>query len=196
MRNSTAALRAALLAGALFPVMAMPAPAAAQSAATAVDYDLPVQALSDRLRAIARLSGREIIFSADAVEGRSAPALRGRFTLEQAVRAALADSDLGADYRAGAVLVRSRSAASPFEGPGENGAAPAQAVTVTGTRIRGAGAASPVIVTTRRQLEDAGISDLAGFTRLLPQNFTGGQNPESRAAASRAARAISTIRRR
>jgi outer membrane receptor protein involved in Fe transport len=32
-------------------------------------------------------------------------------------------------------------------------------------------------VSTRRQLEEAGVTDLAGFTRILPQNFTGGQNP-------------------
>src|SRR5437868_14986300 len=112
MRISIAALRAALYAGAAIPAVAMPAPAVAQSPAAAVDYDLPAQALSDRLRAIARLSGREIIFSAEVVERRSAPALRGRYTLEQAVRAALADTGLNADYRAGAVLVRARSAAS------------------------------------------------------------------------------------
>ena len=47
---------------------------------------------------------------------------------------------------------------------------------MTGTRIRGAGSASPVTVTTRRELEQAGISDLADFTRILPQNYTGGQN--------------------
>jgi outer membrane receptor protein involved in Fe transport len=33
-----------------------------------------------------------------------------------------------------------------------------------------------VTVTTRRNLEEAGISDLAGFTAILPQNYTGGQN--------------------
>jgi outer membrane receptor protein involved in Fe transport len=47
---------------------------------------------------------------------------------------------------------------------------------VTGTRIRRAGSASPVLVTTRRQLEQAGINDLADFSRVLPQNYTGGQN--------------------
>ncbi|MFN3945629.1 MAG: TonB-dependent receptor plug domain-containing protein [Allosphingosinicella sp.] len=34
-----------------------------------------------------------------------------------------------------------------------------------------------MIVTTRRELEEGGVSDLAGFTRTLPQNFTGGTNP-------------------
>ena len=69
MRISIAALRAALYAGAAIPAVAMPAPAVAQSPAAAVDYDLPAQALSDRLRAIARLSGREIIFSAERPAG-------------------------------------------------------------------------------------------------------------------------------
>ncbi len=49
-------------------------------------------------------------------------------------------------------------------------------ITVTGTRIRGAGSASPVTAVTRRELEESGVSDLADLTRILPQNYGGGQN--------------------
>ncbi len=163
-------LRAACLAGASL-LTSTTAPAAAAQAGTAAQYDLPEQSLGDTLRAVAQAAGREIIFTPEAVEGRRAPALRGRFTFEQAVRAALAQSGLLAQYGAGAVLIRDQ--------PGEDGSVSAsqQSITVTGTRIRGAGSASPVIVTTRRRLEEAGVSDLAGYTRVLPQNFTGGQNP-------------------
>jgi outer membrane receptor for ferrienterochelin and colicin len=48
---------------------------------------------------------------------------------------------------------------------------------VTGTRIRGATGPSPVVVMTRRGLEEQGIPDMACASRIIPQNFTGGQNP-------------------
>ena len=64
---------------------------------------------------------------------------------------------------------------------------------MTGTRIRGAGSASPVHVTTRNDLEQAGINDLADFTRILPQNYAGGQIAGSPETASRAASSTSTI---
>jgi outer membrane receptor protein involved in Fe transport len=148
-----------------------PAPAAAQPA---TDYNLPAEDLGESLRAIAQLSGRDIFFRPEDVRDRRAPPVAGHLTLEQALRAALAGSPLSIGYRAGAVLIRPRGGAGS-----ERGADPqsATAITVTGTRIRGAGSASPVAVTTRRALEEAGISDLAGFARILPQNFTGGQNP-------------------
>ena len=174
MMRTRAAVRAAFLGGiAVTTNIAMTAPLAAQSEAAA-DYDLPAQDLDERLRALARISGREILFASDVVEGRSAPPLRGRFTADEAIRATLADTTLVAEHRAGAVLIR--------EGASEQSRPPAPApedrpITVTGTRIRGGGAASPVIVTSRRELEQAGVTDLAGFTRILPQNFTGGQNP-------------------
>lgn len=50
-------------------------------------------------------------------------------------------------------------------------------IVVTGTRIRGAASPSPRTTATRQALEDAGITDMAGFSRILLQNFTGGQNP-------------------
>jgi iron complex outermembrane recepter protein len=42
---------------------------------------------------------------------------------------------------------------------------------VTGTHIRGSEPASPVIVSTRAQIEDSGQTDLGGYVRALPQNF-------------------------
>lgn len=172
--GSIAAVRVACLAGlAVTTNIALAAPATAQTEAT-VDYDLPAQDLDERLRAIARLSGSEVIFASEAVEGRKAPPLKGRFTVGEAIRSALAGSRLIAEYRSGAVLIRER----PTAAGGRSAPAPeADVITITGTRIRGAGSASPVIVTNRQALENAGITDLSGFSRILPQNFTGGQNP-------------------
>lgn len=168
------ALPAALLASAaLFAnsqTLAEPAPTQTDSPIT---YDLPAQDLGQTLRSIARVSGREILYSSDDVRGVSAPALRGRYTVDEAIHAALAGSTLVVEYRSGAALVRMRTP-SPQQ---RRTPPPADtAITVTGTRIRGAGSASRVTVTTRRALEQAGINDLAEFTRFLPQNYSGGQN--------------------
>lgn len=151
----------------------MPATATAAQSEAAIDFDLPAQDLADTLRAIARASGREILFASGAVRGRRAPAIKGRLSPDEAIRTALAGSGLVVEYRAGAALVR-----VPASSTSEQLAAPAAAaaITVTGTRIRGAGSTSSVTVTTRRALEQAGISDLADFTRIIPQNYTGGQN--------------------
>lgn len=153
------------------------APAAVQSEA-AIDYDLPAQDLGETLLSIARLSGHDILFAADAVRGRKAPAIKGRYRFDEAVRQALSGTSLTMEYRAGAALVRQPLTDTvPLEhDQAEHDQAAASAITVTGTRIRGAGSASPVHVTTRRDLEQAGINDLSDFTRVLPQNYTGGQN--------------------
>ena len=180
MMISNIALRAALLAGAVMPAIALAAPAAAQST-TAVNFDLPAQALSDRLRAIARLSGREIIFDANAVEGFSAPPLRGRFSPDDAVRAALADSDLIMDHRAGAILIRPRTAAAGLE-TGPRAASETegqQTIVVTGTNLRGAPPTSQVITIGRTEIEQSGSSSVEQLMRQLPQNFQGGVNQEN-----------------
>lgn len=164
------AFRAACLAGAAVVSIGCATPAAAQTEAVTA-YNLPEQSLGDRLREIARLSGREIIFSSDAVARYRTGELRGRFSFEEAIRRSLAATGIVAEYRGGVLLIRPTQAALAG-----GAAAWSDTVTVTGSRIRG-GAVSPVIVTTRQELEEAGVTDLAGFTRLLPQNFTGGQNP-------------------
>ena len=165
-------IRALLLASAATLQNFVPiAPAHAQSEAAA-DYDLRAQDLGETLRAIARTSGQEILFAPETVQGRRAPAIKGRLTADDAVRAALAGTKLIAEHRSGALLIRNRS-----EGPPSSPVEPGNgSITVTGTRIRGVGSASPVHVTTRRDLEQGGIDGLADFTRILPQNYAGGQN--------------------
>lgn len=150
-------------------------PAQAQAQAQgAIDYDLPAQDLGDTLLAIAHLSGRDVLFAPESVRGRKAPAVKGRLSFDEAIRDALAGSPLTLEYRAGAALIRQQKTGSTSAANEE--AAAATAITVTGTRIRGAGSASPVHVTTRGDLEQGGINDLADFTRVLPQNYAGGQN--------------------
>lgn len=172
MSISKRALGAGLLAAAAPSAILAPIPVAAQTDTTEARYDLPAQPLGEMLTTIARISHREILFDDAAVRGRQAPALRGRLTSEQAVRQVLAGSGLIVETQGGALLVRAGPRAA-IEEPTEQG----EDITVTGTRIRGAQGPSPVIVTTRRSLEEQGVADLTGFSRIIPQNFTGGQNP-------------------
>lgn len=53
------------------------------------DFDLPAGPLDATLTAIARQSGRNIAFSASLTRGLNSPALRGRYSAEQAVQQAL-----------------------------------------------------------------------------------------------------------
>jgi outer membrane receptor protein involved in Fe transport len=165
--------RALLLATAACAVTSEASAAAEAQSERPIDYDLPAQELGDTLRSIARLSGHDVMFAVETVRGRRAPAIRGRYSFDQALRSALSGSPLTIEYRAGAALIRQQTTAETDAGDDQ---APAGSITVTGTRIRGVGSASPVHVTTRRELEQAGISDLADFTRILPENYTGGQN--------------------
>lgn len=169
------ARRAAYLASACLSVgiVACPSAVAAQSE-TAFDFDLPAQDLPDTLRAIARMSRREVLFQSDSVRGLKAPAIKGRLSFGDALRAALSGTTLTIEFRAGAALIGEK-ATDHGELPSRTGLI--NSITVTGTRIRGVGSASPVLVTTRGELEEAGINSLADFTRILPQNYTGGQNP-------------------
>lgn len=59
----------------------------------------------------------------------------------------------------------------------EDGEADEEAITVTGTRIRGATVSGDVVTLDREAIVAAGQVDLGEAIRSLPQNFSGGQNP-------------------
>jgi len=67
---------------------------AAQAAASQYQYDIPAGPLGETLTRIARESGRGISVAPELVAGRSAPAVRGRYSAEDAARLALAGSGL------------------------------------------------------------------------------------------------------
>jgi iron complex outermembrane recepter protein len=163
--------------GATAITAALCATAAQARPARQADYALPAQELSLSLREVSLRSGTSVIAPSELVSGKQAPPLKGRYGPHRALELLLGGSGLRA-LMVGDALVVSR-AAGPVEA-GSPAAAPqpegTETITVTGTRIRGSGSASQVTVTTRRELEQAGINDLAEYTRILPQNYTGGQN--------------------
>jgi iron complex outermembrane receptor protein len=171
---------ARLLTGAVVIVASASQPVFAQAVGKHI-YHLEAQDLSSALRAVSRISGRQIMFSADELKGISAPALDGEFTADDAIRNLLAGSAVEASFSDEMVILKSRRSSSESRSPGEGPAArqePAQAeILVTGSRIRGAPVASPVIVQTREQIQQAGQNSLADAMQSIPQNFGGGQNP-------------------
>lgn len=157
----------------LLAAVAIAAPALAQEQ-TKQEYNLEAQDLGQALLAVSRQSGRDINFPSAAVQGKRAPRLKGTFTVDEAVRALLVDSGLVADFSEDAVIIRGRSVPSSevAEHSAEN-----PDIVVTGSRIRGAPIASPVISISKSEMLAAGQNTLADAVRSVPQNFGGGQNP-------------------
>jgi len=137
-------------------------------------YDLPAQDLNQALRAVSRTTEYQLIADAKALRGKQSKALKGDYTVGEAISALLEGSDLSGEVRNGTVFVRGRGAPSRTV---TADATDDQAIVITGSRIRGARPAAPVATKTRAQLEDQGFTDLGTFARSLPQSFSGGQNP-------------------
>ncbi len=136
-------------------------------------FDLPAQDLGDALRAVAARAGWELYASADEINGVAAPRLQGSLTARQAIEQLLAGTDLSVRFAKGAVIIRGRSQTVETTAETEN----KSDIVVTGSRIRGAPPAAPVISITGEDIRNAGQSDLGEVARSLPQNFGGGQNP-------------------
>jgi outer membrane receptor protein involved in Fe transport len=169
-----AMLRALITGSALSASMAaMPAQAQTEQSR---DYRLEAQSLDDALRAVGKQSGRDVMFPSDAVAGKRAPRLEGRYTFEQAIRTLLVGSGLEPEFARDVTYIRGRgSPASQEMRLADDPSRPD--LVVTGSRIRGSLSPSPQITLAQRDMIRAGQTDLGQALRSLPQNFTGGQNP-------------------
>ncbi|OHT19109.1 STN domain-containing protein [Edaphosphingomonas haloaromaticamans] len=135
-------------------------------------YDLPAQPLTQSLREVSTRSGRNIVAPAELLRGRTAPAVRGTYPVQEVVDALLAGSGLVARRVGDGLLIeraQSGRTSSDDQAEGE--------IVVTGSRIRGAPVASPVITLGEQAIRNAGQSDLGDVARSVPQSFGGGQNP-------------------
>ncbi|MFS0771184.1 TonB-dependent receptor [Sphingomonas sp. 1P08PE] len=135
-------------------------------------YALPSQPLSLALQSLAVASGRTILVPATIVEGRSAPALVGRLSVEEALDRLLVGS--GLHYtRVGAGFAVTATAPETERETDRD-------ILVTGTRIRGATAAgADVIVIDREAIDRSGYATTQQLLQALPQNFGGGPNEGS-----------------
>lgn len=108
---------AAAITVALAPGFAPPARAQSGSvAATPVAIDLAAQPLGQALNELARQANLQMSFPAALVAGKTAPAVSGRLTVQQAMDRLLAGSGLTADVQGSSVVVKP---ASPAEAVGE-----------------------------------------------------------------------------
>ncbi len=166
---------ASALGWAVPPASAAPA---APVAGAVQSYDLKAQSLEAALRAVALRSGRNILAPSSLMAGKAAPPLQGRYTAVEAVKALLAGSGLEVVETSDALVVHepvgqrigADEASTPATSPGAE-------VLVTGTRLRGAGVASPVNVITRADIERTGYSETGDVVRSLPEDWGGGQSP-------------------
>lgn len=182
-RKFTATARRALLcstAVALGLALGIASPDTATAQERTASYNIQGQSLGAALREFGRLSGVQIIFTEDLVRGRMAPTLRGDFSASDALDRLLVGSGLVAQRTPlGAVMIV-REGENPQ--PEGDASVPGQATTVeqivvTGSRIRGAPLSSPVISISAEDIRDRGYANLSEVARDLPQNFSGGQNP-------------------
>lgn len=137
---------------------------------TSQHYDIPAQPLGNALATMAQQSQVEIIAPAALVDALRAPSIRGDYTPLDAIQLLLQGTDLVAARVGEALVVKQAGRVAP--NPAGHGD-----IVVTGTRIRGAPVASPVIVRTNEDMRNAGQSNLGEAVRAIPQNFSGGQNP-------------------
>lgn len=137
-------------------------------------YEITEQDLATALKRFAAISGREIVAASAIVSRKRNSPVNGLFPPEQALALVLAQTGLRAEVVDGAFIIRPIDAA---DGNTSADGSSATDIVVTGTRIRNAPIASPVIKLDQRTIRDQGQSTLAEAAKTIPQNFGGGQNP-------------------
>lgn len=147
---------------------AIASPAYAQ---TARRYDLPAQDLGAALKVFAAVSGQEVVAATAVVAGKQSSPVHGNYRPDQAMAILLAKSGLRAKLIDGAYVIR------PIADADASPTVESTEIVVTGTRIRGLAATSPVITLRADTLRDEGNTNLGEAVRRIPQSFGGGQNP-------------------
>lgn len=134
-------------------------------------FNLPAGlTLSEALRAVALATGQNLVAASSLLEGRTAPALQGMFSPQEAVAALLTGTGLQVRLVGDALIVERESV-------GEKAGPAPQDIVVTGTRIRGRGpAGAAVIAISRDEIDRSGLASTQQVLQALPQNFGGGPN--------------------
>jgi iron complex outermembrane receptor protein len=185
----TTSIRRSLMAGAALLTLGMAAPALAQSnpttQANARPYDLKAQDLGQALADVAQQSGREVIAPGSLVAGKTAPALKGRFTPNQAFDRLLMGSGLVLTPVGDRLVLRPANGVTPGE-PQPAAADSLSEIVVTGTRIRGAApVGSNLIAISRQDIEASGYATTQQILQALPQNYGGGANEATLSLSNR-----------
>jgi outer membrane receptor protein involved in Fe transport len=155
-------------------LIAMGAPcAAAEGTGQQRNYNIPEQDLASALKAFAATSHRQMVAPSAPLAGKRSGSAIGLISDEQALGHILAGTGLSFRIVEGTFVVRPIRDVDDGEAAWANTAD----IIVTGTRIRGAPVASPVISVGQEQIRNAGQGSLGEVVRSIPQSFGGGQNP-------------------
>ena len=170
--------RRRLLATTFFTALAATPVAWAQT----YQFDIPAQQLDAALSLYGEQSQKELMYSAALVEGRTAPAVIGSYSDDEALSILLQGNNLsfieGAD---GAVIIRTAAAAEVATIDSDNGSSSSDdddayldmdEVLVTGTNIQGVeNPTVPVLTFDREDIDLSGAATVDDFLRTIPQNF-------------------------
>lgn len=140
-------------------------------------FNLPAESLSQALKEVAVLTGRNVIAPAELLGNQRAVPLSGTFTAEEAITRLLAGTGLRYRLVEGTLVVERAPFAEAPTGTLPNTST--QDIIVTGTHVRGASATSPLIILTRKDIDRTGATAVDELMRTLPQNSESGVNKEN-----------------
>jgi iron complex outermembrane recepter protein len=153
-------------------------------------FDLPAGPMDKALRDFAVQADRNISYEPSIVAGLQAPAIKGEFTVGDALTLLLKGTKLHAvdiNTKTVRILENTSPGSSLQTVPEESSSNDDEThnkndideITVTGTHIRGTtNSPSPVLVFTRDDIDAAGANTIQQFLQSLPQNF-GGTSPNT-----------------
>ncbi|WP_337180528.1 TonB-dependent receptor [Sphingopyxis granuli] len=168
-------------------VIQVPA-AQAQALPAQHSYNIAAQDLGTALQRYSQISGREVIASSTLVQGKRSSRVRGRLSADAALSRLLSGTGLFVELIDGVLVVREGNGPSVEAGSTDAPAFEegADAIVVTGSRIRGAGpTGSPVVTLDREAIEKSGFGSVQQLLQSLPQAFGGGSNEATTGTTTR-----------
>ena len=178
-----------------------------------VHFDLPAQSLATTLKAIGIITDTDVGFNANQVAGFVAPQLQADLTVDDALTRVLVGTGLQTqrlnDHTVVIALITAGNTPrvakiatnDPLRVAQANSDVPVPTdrevnekkskeedqlaeITVTGTHIRGVAPSSPVQIITREDIDRSGYTSIGDVMRSVPQNYSGGNNPQLVAASA------------
>lgn len=132
-------------------------------------FDLPAEPLDKALRDLAVQANCNISYEPSIVAGLAAPAVKGEFTVDDALSLLLKGTNLRVvNVNADTIQILGGPASAQND---------LSEIVVTGSHLRGVSPASPVMEIGREEIERSGFSSITDLMLSLPQNFGGGINP-------------------
>lgn len=138
-------------------------------------FNIPAQDMAGALETFGRQSGRDILFDRSQVASRRSNAVRGSLDPADALRRLVRGSGLSVNApNAGTFIVgRGTGEAQAGGAAADNESAREQAITVTGTRIRGGDVPAPIVRIDRRDIRNSEFRSTEQVLAAVPQNFNG-----------------------